>query len=203
MSSTSVSSSTAQADQKLVPWANLARLLSDVFWEPLPFSPEAMGHLKQASEAFGPAGAQAFAAFEQVKTPQDLAPLYSKLFLGPFELLAAPYASVYLEGDESSAGVTRDWLLSLYSQGGYELPPRAGDLPDHLAVELEFFYLSLANYLLEGDEAALERALNLRQHLAAWLPDWQKQLVQYEQAEYYARLADLVVLLLDPSLDLN
>ncbi|MDT8446291.1 MAG: hypothetical protein RRB13_05290 [bacterium] len=46
--------------------------------------------------------------------------------------------------------------------------------PVHLAAELEFFYLNLAERHRSGDELALERAGMVLDHLADWLSLWQQ-----------------------------
>ncbi|MDT8446598.1 MAG: molecular chaperone TorD family protein [bacterium] len=197
MYSTSESSEPIESQSgQLLAAANLSRLLADVFWEPLLLDASSLGHLRQAASSLGPNFLQAVLVAEREQegqSVQELRLLYAKLFLGPFELMAAPYASVYLEGDEAFSGNTRDYLMDLYGRGGFRLPAKAGDLPDHLAVELEFVYLMLARYLQFGDEAALGLAQEMAEHMASWLPQWQRTLVLIPQAKYYYPFGDLAL----------
>lgn len=68
-------------------------------------------------------------------------------------------------------------VADLYRQGGFDVSDAFGDLPDHLAVELEFLYVLLftsRQTRSDGDMGTAKTidALNqrfLREHLGAWV----------------------------------
>lgn len=76
---------------------------------------------------------------------------YSRLFVGPAELLAAPYGSVYLEKDRRVMGDSTMAVLDFYKSRGLVMDGDFKELPDHIAVELEFMY-----YLVFKEIEALE-----------------------------------------------
>jgi TorA maturation chaperone TorD len=70
----------------------------------------------------------------------DLRVDYAALFIGPGELLACPYGSVYLERGRRLYGETTREVEEIYAEAG--LHPAKGDgvVADHIAVELEFLH---------------------------------------------------------------
>jgi TorA maturation chaperone TorD len=63
---------------------------------------------------------------------------HAALFVGPFELLAAPYGSVYTEDTRQVMGKSTIDVLSFYETAG--LSVEIQEPPDHIAIELEFMY---------------------------------------------------------------
>jgi TorA maturation chaperone TorD len=68
---------------------------------------------------------------------------YSALFVGPYQLQAPPYGSVYLDrakiiNDESTANV-----IEIYRSFGLEVDPDMKEPADHIAIELEFLHTAL------------------------------------------------------------
>ena len=92
-------------------------------------SPELAGHAQRLAAAFTAADLQ------------DLLVDYTRLFLGAPQALAKPYASVWLTDDPELMQESVVELQKLYAQGGFEIDEDFRDLPDHVAVELEFLYL--------------------------------------------------------------
>lgn len=68
---------------------------------------------------------------------------YAKLFVGPFELIAPPYGSVYLDASATLMGDSTIAVRKMYYDCGLEVSEDFNDLPDHICVELEFM-----NYLI-------------------------------------------------------
>ncbi len=64
---------------------------------------------------------------------------YARLFIGPFELLAPPYGSIYLENEERVCGDSTADVIARYRQEGLRIALK--EPADHLAIELEFMYL--------------------------------------------------------------
>jgi TorA maturation chaperone TorD len=71
---------------------------------------------------------------------QTLAIEYARLFVGPYELAAPPYGSVYLDEGRRVMGDSTMALIEMYREYGLKITDDFKDMPDHIAVELEFMY---------------------------------------------------------------
>ncbi len=63
---------------------------------------------------------------------------HAALFVGPFELLAAPYGSVYMEKKRRVMGDSTMSAAQFYQEADLSLDIK--EPPDHIVVELEFMY---------------------------------------------------------------
>lgn len=130
-------------------------------------------------------------------TAEELLVDYTRLFLGPVRILAKPYGSVWLDEDPTLMGRSSLAVLDLYQACGFDIEPAFRDLPDHIAVELEFLYLLLfrANEArLGGNEekarAEVERKGRfLDQHLGRWVAPFTKAVETAAQTAFYRELA--------------
>ncbi len=183
---------------------DICRFLAACFYEPTPDFLEAdlFGSLRAAAEAldpdFGPAVERlekAFAADDQ----QTLLVDHTRLFIGPSRPLAIPYGSFWLAGDTSLMHDPAYSVTGMYEEGGFELDESFRDLPDHVAVELEFLYVlffSQNQALQTGDETVAREWESLRQrflesHLGKWLPAFAAAIREHAGTEFYRVLADL------------
>lgn len=131
---------------------------------------------------------------------QDFEPLmidYSKLFVGPFELLAAPYGSVYLEESGKLMGNSTTNVEELYAQEGIKVEIK--EVPDHIAIELEFMYF-LANRKVEAITIMDENLIALYHqkqqsfldiHLGSWIEEFTENVEKNAQTGFYRKLAQL------------
>lgn len=198
---------TAQEFARSAALADMCRLLAACYYEPAPeFSEErlfdslidAAGHI----DADLAARARELKSSFEVLTPQELLVDYAHLFLGPVGTLAVPYESAWLAKGGDAVIDTMQAIDELYADGGFEVDPEFRDLPDHLAVELEFLYTLLfrrAAALRDGDDAALKELDALRErlisgHLDRWLPEFQTAVLEGAQCRFYRELADLTAL---------
>ena len=141
---------------------------------------------------------QAFAASKL----QDLLVDYTRLFLGAPQALAKPYSSVWLTGQPELMQDSAMELLKLYEQGGFEIDPEFRDLPDHVAVELEFLYLLTYQQnqaRAYGDDQALQTVELLRTafligHMGRWLGPFILAVHDNAQCEFYRELAEFTEL---------
>jgi TorA maturation chaperone TorD len=130
---------------------------------------------------------------------QELLIDYTRLFLGPVQAPARPYASVWLHhGADQLMTEATEAVRGFYAEGGFELAEDFQDLPDHVAAELEFLYLlihrgNVARW--SGDASALQQMQALQQrfldqHLGRWLGPF--LLAQHEAAQtpFYEALAE-------------
>jgi len=81
-----------------------------------------------------------------LKDRQRLSVAYARLFLGPFEILAIPYASFYLEPNQRLMGDISTWVAEQYAEAGLKPGTGAREVPDHAALEWEFFYYLTHKY---------------------------------------------------------
>lgn len=185
----------------------LCRFLAGCYYEPGPeFSEERLfDSIQAAAERISPELAEAAqrlgAAF--AATPlQDLLVDYTRLFLGAPEALAKPYASVWLSGQPELMQESVVELVRLYEQGGFDVDPCFHDLPDHVAVELEFLYLllyKLNQAVAAGDAAGVAETGGLRGaflsgHLGRWLAPFILAVHEHAQSDFYRELAELTEL---------
>lgn len=97
----------------------------------------------------------------QLYSDEELLVDYSRLFVGPAELLAAPYGSVYLEKERRLMGDSTMAAIDFYKSQGLVMDTDFKEVPDHIAVELEFMY-----YLVFKEIEAIE-AINMTAAAAA------------------------------------
>ncbi|MBL8307853.1 MAG: molecular chaperone TorD family protein [Rubrivivax sp.] len=185
----------------------LCRFLAGCYYEPGPefveerlfdsilaaaqrISPELAGHAQRLG-----------AAFSAVPL-QDLLVDYTRLFLGAPQALAKPYASVWLSGQPELMQESVVDLLRLYEQGGFDIDPGFNDLPDHVAVELEFLYLLTHQHnqaVARNDAEAVQavevlRTAFLAGHLGRWMGPFILAVHEHAQCEFYRELAEFTEL---------
>lgn len=183
---------------------DLCRFLSACYYEPAAeFEEEklfesmllAATHLDADLAASAGKLGQAFAS-------QDLQTLlvdYTRLFLGPIEAQAKPYASCWLPAIAPAEDNPPPAVLELYSEGGFEVGEDFPELPDHIAVELEFLYLLIFKHsraLAAGDVAQVQivevlKSRFLREHLAAWVGPFAAAVRAGATTDFYRQLADI------------
>ncbi|MHC4937991.1 MAG: TorD/DmsD family molecular chaperone [Planctomycetota bacterium] len=137
--------------------------------------------LGQALEDACPTAAPAAAAMSDAiakESDLDLRVEYARLFVGPHELLAPPYGSVYLE-DGTVMGESTVAAEEAYHAEG--LTMKADELPDHMAIELEF-----CSYLADRN---VEKPF-LREHPARWVAPFCARVRERTTSGYYRALAD-------------
>jgi TorA-specific chaperone len=136
---------------------------------------------------------------EPVWRPVDVAEMmalldeHERLFVGPGRVPCPPYESFWREDvpvdiRRSLVGPCATDLRRLYLDLGLELSERSGDLPDHVAVELEALAYALS---LEGTERVARRLYS--EHLGSWLPRLCQAVVQESGHGFYRDLAELTV----------
>jgi len=131
---------------------------------------------------------------------EDLLVDYSKLFVGPSELIAPPYGSVYLDGVRQVMGDTTMEVIEMYREAGLSISADFKELPDHIAVELEFM-----NFLIFKEVEAIERSdldaalkfsekqnLFLNKYLGKWVSPFCNKIKEGTDNKFYIALADCV-----------
>jgi TorA maturation chaperone TorD len=129
---------------------------------------------------------------------EELLVEYARLFVGPFELIAPPYGSVYLDPNRTVMGDSTIKVLQAYRDSRLDLSKDLHEPPDHIAVELEFMqFLALcgAKAAMEQDENRVQGLLSaqgifLNELLFPWIPPFCDKITQGSKAPFYRALAD-------------
>lgn len=129
---------------------------------------------------------------------------YAKLFVGPFELLAPPYGSVYLENARRVMGDSTIEVMKIYRENGLFLDEDFKEMPDHITVELEFM-----SYLIDQETQARDLSfgdvvvsyiekqdLFLNSVLMEWVPSFCNRINENTENSFYRALSDCLLMFL-------
>ena len=122
---------------------------------------------------------------------------YARLFVGPFNLLAPPYGSVYLEGERQVMGASTADVQMRYRAAGLDVDTGFKDAPDHVAAELEFMHFLIFKAMEaagQGDADQVIACLTNQQsfleiHLGAWIHEFADNVVKNAATSFYRNLA--------------
>jgi len=123
---------------------------------------------------------------------------YNRLFVGPMPPTAHPYESVYRNAGGLVMGECALDVLQAYAAAQFVISPEYKDLPEHVAVELEFMSRlcqregedSAAAAAAEADELQPARAF-LEGHLRCWLPQFSQRVLLTATSPYYGQWAQM------------
>ena len=183
---------------------DLCRFLSACYYEPgVEFAEEKLfDSMRVAATRLSPDLAEHARRLGAAFASQDLQTLlvdYTRLFLGPIQALAQPYESAWLGVPEQAEENPPPVVVDLYREGGFDIDDDFMELPDHVAVELEFLYLLTFNKN-QADRtgnldvvAAIEELQQrfLSQHLGAWIGPFAAAVAGSAQTAFYRELATL------------
>jgi len=183
---------------------DLCRFLSACYYEPGPeFAEERLfDSMAQAASRIAPELADLAQRLRDAyagQTAQTVLVDYTRLFLGPIEPLARPYGSYWLSGETTLMQDTTLAVQQLYQEGGMDLGDEVPELPDHVAIELEFLYLltfrrNEAQRAGQADDLAAAEALERRfldQHLGRWVGRFAAAVQAGAETSFYRALAEL------------
>lgn len=128
----------------------------------------------------------------------ELSADFCDLFLKSDKHGALPYASMYI----GESGLLNDKpandMAELLKKHNVAVSEDLNEPADHLAIELDF----LGNLIIRSNEleseahinnALLEQADYLNQHLMTWLPQFEKKCHEYDEFGFYAAVATLLI----------
>ena len=129
---------------------------------------------------------------------EDLSVEYAKLFVGPYELKAPPYGSVYLDNAKVVMGDSTMQVIKMYEEEGLRRDSNFRELPDHISVELEFMYFLIyreIEALKKADIAAAagytEKQMEfMSKILMKWVPLFCEKIKEGTENNFYTALAD-------------
>jgi putative dimethyl sulfoxide reductase chaperone len=183
--------------------ADSYRLLAACFYEPqreLFLQEDLFANLCRSLTGTAPEAALAAAHLQHLfasSSQEDLLVEYARLFVGPNQLVAAPYGSCYLEKERQLMGESTLEALRIYREYGLAIDEDFKDAPDHVTVELEFQYFLICKEieaLKKGDagEAADYLGAQLsfsEKFLKRWLPPFTQAIIQGSSNAFYQELA--------------
>ena len=181
------------------PIANLCFLLGKAFQQPDTFDredPRLLSEALEASKLDSEPECMELVQQWQRALNSDTTPLlrdYARLFLGPFEIRAAPYATFYLDPEQRLMGVVSQEVSQYYIEAG--LGPREDqpcDAPDHIVTECEFLYYLAHQCLTQSNSeqwfAHFQRFSH--EHFACWLDGFCEAILAVEDTQpFYPALA--------------
>jgi len=129
---------------------------------------------------------------------EELLVEYAKLFVGPYELKAPPYGSIYLDDGRRVMGDSTIEVARMYQESGLIMDENFKELPDHIAVELEFMYFlthKKVNVLekSESDTALVFQEIRdvfLNKYLRTWALEFCQKINTHTDNAFYAALAN-------------
>ncbi|MEK6743986.1 MAG: molecular chaperone TorD family protein [Nitrospirota bacterium] len=128
---------------------------------------------------------------------EELLVEYARLFVGPNELLAPPYGSVYLEEGRKVMGESTARALEFYKAEGLSMDEEFQNLPDHITAEMEFMYY-LAYQAVEAlEKNDREKAVHFlnrqevfrRTFLDGWVVPFCEKITEGTENGFYRALA--------------
>lgn len=122
---------------------------------------------------------------------------YSKLFVGPYELLASPYGSVHLEVKAQTMGSSTMDAQQRYAAEGLDIGLK--EAPDHIAIELEFMYFLIFQEITAFNNHEFDNVTRyqnkqksfLETHLGVWVSDCTNKAAENAGTVFYKNLAGL------------
>lgn len=123
---------------------------------------------------------------------------HASLFIGPFELSAPPYGSVYLEDENQVMGTTTIQINQIYEAENLKINQK--EPADHIAIELEFmsylFGLEI-NAIQKSDKDEQSRLQSLQkrffqEYLNPWIPDLCQKVEMNAETDFYKLLASVL-----------
>ena len=150
------------------------------------------------------AGLALLAEFCQGWNPEQLGGLtwdFNRLFVGPGEMLAAPWESVYRSKTKLTFQEPTLQVRAIYERFGVEAPAIHREPDDHLGLELAFMATvsdRAARAAAGDDMAQLARCFGaqrgfLQDHLLAWAPACLALVEKHAETDYYRGAALLAL----------
>lgn len=123
----------------------------------------------------------------------------ARLFIGPRRLPSPPYESVYRTEGRLVMGESTVEVKKMYEKAGLQIVEQYTDLPDHIALELEFMYflcVEEANAWKKDDKPTALKHLEMQkefldEHLMRWVPKFCDSVVNAAKLEFYRGLAKI------------
>ena len=177
------------------------RVLSDCYFLPDPGLIEKLENLEfNMANVCVPAFGFVQKIRKEFETDADLEAFkieFSRLFVGPYEMPAAPYGSVYLEEGRKMMGDSTLDVKIRYREAGLNTAKTFKDAPDHISAELEFMYYLIFKEIEAFSKSDTEAAIDfiqkqksfLEDHLMLWVPQFTANIIENAETSFYQNLA--------------
>ncbi|PLX71186.1 MAG: hypothetical protein C0602_02055 [Denitrovibrio sp.] len=129
--------------------AEICRLFSIMFYNPEetflsePETVKALSGLLKEADASLKEDAETLVNSLEGVDRQELMLDYAALFVGPFQLQAPPYGSVYLDLSKTVNSESTAKVVDVYKKFGLNVDAEMREPADHIAIELEFIHTAL------------------------------------------------------------
>lgn len=188
--------------------ANAYKLISELFKYPekdlVGWTPVLVETFTEISPELGELASSITQFLEGHNSIDDLQIEYAKLFVGPYELEAAPYSSVYLDPQGLVMGPSTHQAIEFYTQAGLDPNEENKQPPDHISTELEFMYYLLFNSVKNNDDTQLHLADSfLNQHLSKWVSLFVEKIRENSASSFYQDLGQLLQKFISTEIELN
>lgn len=180
---------------------NCFKLLAACFYEPekeLFIEEKVCENLKNLLSEWAPDAAKSAGEMDlclENISQEQLSIDYAALFVGPFELIAPPYGSVYTEDSRQLMGKTTIDTLRFYEDAGLSVDVK--EPPDHIAIELEFMSHLCSNEAESSSAGNHEEAEKIREMQVQffrtalqWVPQFCGSIKKGSDNLFYQSLAD-------------
>ena len=135
--------------------------------------------------------------FESTDSLEPLTVDYARLFVGPYNLYAPPYGSVYLDGERQIMGDSTLDVRNKYRGEGVDVSADFRDPPDHIAAELEFMYFLVFKEIQALENSEVDTVIDylekqrafLNEHLGAWVFDFADSIEEKAETNFYKNMA--------------
>ena len=189
--------------QEMTTWMNTFKHLAECFFPPEPALRDALQKLAEELQLVSPVAAEhaekMIEALEREDPAQQAQHLvdYAGLFVGPYQLLAPPFGSVYMEDSQKVMGDTTLDVLRLYQCAGVDMAGGFQQPPDHIAAELEFMsfllYRQIKALQIDDYESYEYYRVKCRQfsdnHLGQWVVPFTELLSREAKTRFFQELA--------------
>ena len=123
---------------------------------------------------------------------------YSRLFVGPFKVLAPPYGSVYIDSGRILMGDSTLDVMHLYWEAGLVFREGFKEVPDHITIELEFLHfityqeLSALHSNNNGNLKKYRKTqvLFINNFFGQWIFPFCQKILSSTENSYYRNLAE-------------
>ena len=120
---------------------------------------------------------------------------HARLFIGPYQILAPPYGSIYMENTGMIMGESTIEAVNRYEESGLNIVIK--EVPDHIAIELEFMYFLIFKEIEQTINHSLEKAIHyqtkqrefLSNHLGRWVFTFAEGIIDNAETNFYKSLA--------------
>lgn len=134
---------------------------------------------------------------------EDLHWDYTRMFIGPFELPAPPWESVYVRKDGLLFQANTVDVRNLYQNFGYEINHKNLEAEDHVGLELDFMFhlnelciknVEKNNFKTRSNLIYLigEQSRFLENHLLAFIPQFSQKVIENAHTQFFSGMAKLL-----------